>query len=124
MMENKILSSLNRVATDYTSSKNLIKNINKRYKDTFKVVSCEESGCGYRLVTVLDIGNNTYKYKLYEKDNTVYFKNEKSRDNYNLDEVAQILRSGKNEIGLDTITIKLEDLTAEEYEIITKILRW
>ena len=63
-MENKILSSLNKVATDYTSSKNLIKNINKRYKDTFKVVSCEESGGGYRLVTVLDIGHNTYKYKL------------------------------------------------------------
>lgn len=123
MMENKILSSLNRVATDYTSSKNLIKNINKRYKDTFKVVSCEESGCGYRLVTVLDIGNNTYKYKLYERDNSVYFKNENSKDNYSLDDVEQILRSGKNEIGLDTIIIKLEDLTAEDYEIITKILR-
>ena len=122
-MENKILSSLNRVATDYTSSKNLIKNINKRYKDTFKVVSCEESVCGYRLVTVLDIGNNTYKYKLYERDNSVYFKNENSKDNYSLDDVEQILRSGKNEIGLDTIIIKLEDLTAEDYEIITKILR-
>ena len=122
-MENKILSSLNRVATDYTSSKNLIKNINKRYKDTFKVVSCEESGCGYRLVTVLDIGNNTYKYKLYEKDNTVYFKNENSKDNYNLDDVAQILRSGKNEVGLDTITIVLDDLTAEDYETMVKILR-
>lgn len=122
-MENRILLKLNKVASDYTSSKNLIKNINKRFKDEFKVLSCEESGCGYRLVTVLDIGNNTYKYKLYEKDNTVYFKNENSKDNYSLDDVAQILRSGKNEIGLDTITIKLEDLTAEEYEIIAKILR-
>lgn len=121
MMENKILSSLNKVAADYTSSKNLIKNINKRYKDTFKVVSCEESGCGYRLVTVLDIGNNTYKYKLYEKDNQVYFKNENSKDNYSLDDLVTILTSGEAKFEIDRITITLEDLSAEDYEIIKKI---
>lgn len=120
-MENKILSSLNKVAADYTSSKNLIKNINKRYKDTFKVVSCEESGCGYRLVTVLDIGNNTYKYKLYEKDNQVYFKNENSKDNYSLDDLVTILTSGEAKFEIDRITITLEDLSAEDYEIIKKI---
>lgn len=120
-MENKILLNLNKVAKDYTSSKNLIKNINKRYKDTFKVISCEETGCGYRVVSVLDIGNNTYKYKLYEKDNSVYFKNENSKDNYSLDDLTTILTSGEAKFEIDRITITLEDLSAEDYEIIKKI---
>lgn len=122
-MENKILLNLNKVAKDYTSSKNLIKNINKRYKDTFKVISCEETGCGYRVVSVLDIGNNTYKYKLYEKDNSVYFKNENSKDNYSLDDLTTILTSGEAKFEIDRITITLEDLSAEDYEIIKKIYR-
>lgn len=121
-MENKILLSLNKVAKDYTSSKNLIKNINKRYQDTFKIMSCEESGCGYRVVSVLDIGNNNYKYKLYEKDNQVYFKSMDSKDSYNLDDVSMVLRSGEIEVGIDSITIKLEDLTAEDYEMMLKVL--
>lgn len=121
-MENEILSSLNKVAKDYTSSKNLIKNINKRYQDTFKIMSCEESGCGYRVVSVLDIGNNSYKYKLYEKDNQVYFKRMDSKDSYNLDDVSQVLRSGEIEVGIDSITIKLEDLTAEDYGMMLKVL--
>lgn len=120
-MENRILLKLNKVASDYTSSKNLIKNINKRFKDEFKVLSCEESGCGYRVVTVLDIGNNTYKYKLYEKDNQVYFKNENSKDNYNLDDVVTILTSGEAKFEIDRIIITLEDLTAEDYGIMSKI---
>lgn len=121
-MENKILLNLNKVAKDYTSSKNLIKNINKRYKDTFKVISCEETGCGYRVVSVLDIGNNTYKYKLYEKDNAVYFKRIDSKDSFNLDDVSQVLRGGEINVGLDTITITLVDLNAEDYEMMLKIL--
>lgn len=121
-MENEILSSLNKVAKDYTSSKNLIKNINKRYQDTFKIMSCEESGCGYRVVSVLDIGNNSYKYKLYEKDNQVYFKRIDSKDSYNLDDVSQVLRGGEIEVGIDSITIKLEDLTAEDYGMMLKVL--
>lgn len=121
-MENKILLSLNKVAKDYTSSKNLIKNINKRYQDTFKIMSCEESGCGYRVVSVLDIGNNSYKYKLYEKDNQVYFKRMDSKDSYNLDDVSQVLRGGEIEVGIDSITIKLEDLTAEDYGMMMKVL--
>lgn len=121
-MENKILLNLNKVAKDYTSSKNLIKNINKRYKDTFKVISCEETGCGYRVVSVLDIGNNTYKYKLYEKDNVVYFKRMDSKDSFNLDDVSLVLRSGEIEVGIDSITIKLDDLTAEDYEMMLKVL--
>lgn len=121
-MENKILLNLNKVASDYTSSKNLIRNINKRYKDTFKIVSCEESGCGYRVVSVLDIGNNDYKYKLYEKDNQVYFKSIDSKDSYNLDDVSQVLRSGEIKLGLDTITITLNDLTAEDYGMMLKVL--
>lgn len=120
-MENRILSKLNKVAAEYTSSKNLIKNINKRYKEEFKVLSCEETGCGYRLVTVLDIGNNTYKYKLYERDNSVYFKNENSKDNYSLDDLSTILTSGEAKFEIDRITITLEDLSAEDYEIIKKI---
>lgn len=121
-MENKILLSLNKVAKDYTSSKNLIKNINKRYQDTFKIMSCEESGCGYRVISVLDIGNNSYKYKLYEKDNQVYFKRMDSKDSYNLDDVSQVLRGGEIEVGIDSITIKLEDLTAEDYGMMMKVL--
>lgn len=121
-MENKILLNLNKVAKDYTSSKNLIKNINKRYKDTFKVISCEETGCGYRVVSVLDIGNNTYKYKLYEKDNVVYFKRMDSKDSFNLDDVSLVLRGGEIEVGIDSITIKLDDLTAEDYEMMLKVL--
>lgn len=121
-MENKILSKLNKVAAEYTSSKNLIKNINKRYQDTFKIMSCEESGCGYRVISVLDIGNNSYKYKLYEKDNQVYFKRMDSKDSYNLDDVSQVLRSGEIEVGIDSITIKLEDLTAEDYGMMMKVL--
>lgn len=121
-MENKILLSLNKVAKDYTSSKNLIKNINKRYQDTFKVMKCEESGCGYRVVTVLDIGNNEYKYKLYEKDNQVYFKSMDCKDSFNLDDVSQVLRSSEIELGVDSITIKLEDLNAEDYEMMLKVL--
>ena len=121
-MENKILLNLNNVAKDYTSSKNLIKNINKRYKDTFKVISCEETGCGYRVVSVLDIGNNTYKYKLYEKDNVVYFKRMDSKDSFNLDDVSLVLRGGEIEVGIDSITIKLDDLTAEDYEMMLKVL--
>lgn len=120
-MENKILSKLNKVAAEYNSSKNLIKNINKRYKEEFKVISCEETGCGYRVVSVLDIGNNTYKYKLYERDNSVYFKNENSKDNYSLDDLATILTSGEAKFEIDRITITLEDLSAEDYEIIKKI---
>lgn len=120
-MENRILSKLNKVAAEYTSSKNLIKNINKRYKEEFKVLSCEETGCGYRIVTVLDIGNNTYKYKLYERDNSVYFKNENSKDNYSLDDLVTILTSGEAKFEIDRITITLEDLSAEDYEIIKKI---
>ena len=120
-MENRILSKLNKVAAEYTSSKNLIKNINKRYKEEFKVLSCEETGCGYRNITVLDIGNNTYKYKLYERDNSVYFKNENSKDNYSLDDLATILTSGEAKFEIDRITITLEDLSAEDYEIIKKI---
>lgn len=121
-MENKILLNLNKVAKDYTSSKNLIKNINKRYQDTFKIMKCEESGCGYRVVSVLDIGNNEYRYKLYEKDNQVYFKRMDSKDSYNLDDVSLVLRGGKIEVGIDSITIKLEDLTAEDYEMMLKVL--
>lgn len=121
-MENKILSCLNKVAKEYNSSKNLIKNINKRYKDTFKIISCEESGCGYRVVSVLDIGNNDYKYKLYEKDNQVYFKGIDSKDTYGLEDVMEILRNGESKIGIDTITIELENLSAEDYEIMLKVL--
>lgn len=121
-MENKILLSLNKVAKDYTSSKNLIKNINKRYQDTFKIMSCEESGCGYRVISVLDIGNNSYKYKLYEKDNAVYFKRMDSKDSFNLDDVSLVLRGGEVEAGIDSITIKLEDLSMEDYEMMLKVL--
>lgn len=121
-MENKILSSLNKVAKEYTTSKNLIRNINKRYQDTFKIIKCEESGCGYRVIYVLDIGNNDYKFKLFEKDNQVYFKSMDSKDSYGLEDVEQILRSGEIKLGLDTITITLNDLTAEDYEIIKKVL--
>ena len=121
-MENKILSSLNKVAKEYTTSRNLIRNINKRYQDTFKIIKCEESGCGYRIIYVLDIGNNDYKFKLFEKDNQVYFKSMDSKDSYGLEDVEQILRSGEIKLGLDTITITLNDLTAEDYEIIKKVL--
>lgn len=121
-MENKILLNLNKVAKDYTSSKNLIRNINKRYQDTFKIVSCEESGCGYRVVSVLDIGNNDYKYKLYEKDNQVYFKRMDSKDSYNLDDVSQVLRGGKIDVKIDSITIVLEDLSMEDYGMMLKVL--
>lgn len=121
-MENKILLSLNKVAKDYTSSKNLIKNINKRYQDTFKIMSCEESGCGYRVVSVLDIGNNNYKYKLYEKDNQVYFKRMDSKDSYNLDDVSQVLRGGKIDVKIDSITIVLDDLSMEDYGMMLKVL--
>lgn len=121
-MENKILSSLNKVAKEYTTSRNLIRNINKRYQDTFKIIKCEESGCGYRVIYVLDIGNNDYKFKLFEKDNQVYFKSMDSKDSYGLEDVEQILRSGEIKLGLDTITITLNDLTAEDYEIIKKVL--
>ena len=121
-MENKILLSLNKVAKDYTSSKNLIRNINKRYQDTFKIVSCEESGCGYRVVSVLDIGNNDYKYKLYEKDNQVYFKRMDSKDSYNLDDVSQVLRGGKIDVKIDSITIVLDDLSMEDYGMMLKVL--
>lgn len=121
-MENKILLNLNKVAKDYTSSKNLIRNINKRYQDTFKIVSCEESGCGYRVVSVLDIGNNDYKYKLYEKDNQVYFKRMDSKDSYNLDDVSQVLRGGKIDVKIDSITIVLDDLSMEDYGMMLKVL--
>lgn len=121
-MENKILLNLNKVAKEYTSSKNLIRNINKRYQDTFKIVSCEESGCGYRVVSVLDIGNNDYKYKLYEKDNQVFFKSMDSKDSYNLDDVSQVLRGGKIDVKIDSITIVLDDLSMEDYEMMLKVL--
>ena len=122
-MENDILYKLNKVAKEYTTSKNLIRNINKRYVDTFKIVSCEESGCGYRVASVLDIGNNSYKYKLYEKDNQVYFKRIDSKDSYSLEDVSQILRGGEvTEISIDSLTIKLDNLTAEDYEIMLKVL--
>ena len=120
-MENKILSALNKVAKEYTSSRNLIRNINKRYQD-FKIMKCEESGCGYRVVSILDIGNNDYKYKLFEKDNKVYFKSMDSKDSYSLDDVSQILRSGENDVKMDSITITLNDLTAEDYDIMLKVL--
>lgn len=121
-MENDILYKLNKVAKEYTSSKNLIRNINKRYVDTFKIVSCEESGCGYRVASVLDIGNNSYKYKLYEKDNQVYFKRFDSKDSYSLEDISQILRSGEIETKIDSITITLTDLSAEDYDLMLKIL--
>lgn len=121
-MENDILYKLNKVAKEYTTSKNLIRNINKRYVDTFKIVSCEESGCGYRVVSVLDIGNNSYKYKLYEKDNQVYFKRFDSKDSYSLEDISQILRSGEVQTKIDSITITLTDLSAEDYDIMLKIL--
>lgn len=121
-MENDILYKLNKVAKEYTTSKNLIRNINKRYVDTFKIVSCEESGCGYRVASVLDIGNNSYKYKLYEKDNQVYFKRFDSKDAYSLEDISQILRSGEVQTKIDSITITLTDLNAEDYDIMLKIL--
>lgn len=121
-MENDILYKLNKVAKEYTTSKNLIRNINKRYVDTFKIVSCEESGCGYRVASVLDIGNNSYKYKLYEKDNQVYFKRFDSKDSYSLEDISQILRSGEVQTKIDSITITLTDLNAEDYDIMLKIL--
>ena len=121
-MENDILYKLNKVAKEYTTSKNLIRNINKRYVDTFKIVSCEESGCGYRVASVLDIGNNSYKYKLYEKDNQVYFKRFDSKDSYSLEDISQILRSGEVQTKIDSITITLTDLNAEDYNIMLKIL--
>lgn len=119
-MENEILKKLNEVAKDYQSSKNLIKNINKKYSSMFKIISCEETGVGYRNINVLDNDNKSYKYKLFENNNQVEFKLYSSKETYTTNELWEILKSGKITIAKDFITIELDDLSFEDYDIMLK----
>lgn len=119
-MEKEILTKLNSVARDYTSSRNLIKNINKRFKDEFVILSCEPSGANYKVVKVSTPDNNNYKYKLVETDNRVEFILFSDKINVTATEIFDILMTGNIKITRDTITIVLDDLTAEDMEIMLK----
>lgn len=130
-MENEILRKLNSIAREYTTSRNLIKNINKRFINELKITSCEESGCGYRVITLvklnnkdsqnyLDKANEVFKFKLFESNNRVEFKLYSSKDNYTSGDVFDILKTGDVKVTKDTITIVLDDLTAEDMEIMLK----
>ena len=119
-MENRILKQLNNVAKDYTSSKNLVRNINKKYTNEFKIISCEESGIGYRTIKVLDSTNKEYKYKLFEANNKVEFKLYSSKDNYTSADLWDILKTGDIQITPDKISITLTNLSFEDYDIMLK----
>ena len=119
-MENRILKQLNDVAKDYTSSRNLVRNINKKYVNEFKIISCEESGVGYRTIKVLDNTNKEYKYKLFEINNKVEFKLFSSKENYTTADLWDILKTGDIQITPDKITITLTDLSFEDYDIMLK----
>ena len=115
-MINEILRKLNVVAKEYKTSRNLIKNINKRYFGEFGIASCEESGCGYRVVKVIDKDNKEYKFKLIEKMEQVEFKLFSDKTTCTANDVFDILKTGKVEITKDVIRITLDDLTAEDME--------
>lgn len=119
-MENIILKKLNGVAKEYTSSRNLVKNINKKFVNEFKIISCEESGCGYRTVKVLGERNAMYKFKLFEKDNTVEFKLFTDNTTCTASDVFDILKTGKVTVTRDVITIELDDLSSEDMETMLK----
>lgn len=121
-MENKILDQLNLVAKEYTTSRNLIKNINKRYSNEFKIISCEPSGTNYRLVKVMTNDNKEFKYKLCEFENSVEFKLFSDKADYNLKDVCDILKTGDIKILPDSITITLDDLSFNDYDIMMKVL--
>lgn len=119
-MEKEILTKLNSVAKDYTSSRNLIKNINKRFKDEFIILSCEPSGANYKVIKVATPTNSNYKYKLVETDNRVEFKLFSDKTNVTATEIFDILMTGDIKTTKDTITIVLDNLTAEDMEIMLK----
>lgn len=74
MNENEVVIKMNRIARRYETSKNLIKNCRKALEGIIEIVSCEESGKGYRDVKCLDLNTGTeFHLKLIEKDNVVYF---------------------------------------------------
>ena len=120
-MENKILDQLNAVAKDYTTSRNLIKNINKRYEGEFKIISCEPFA-NYRLTKVVTKDNVEFKYKLCEFENNVEFKLMTDKSDYNLKDVCDILKTGDIKITPDSITITLDDLSFNDYDIMMKVL--
>ncbi len=119
-METKILKKMNDIAKDYVTSRNLIRNINKRYESDFKITSCEESGVGYRVIKVIDNQNNDYKYKLFENNNRLEFKLFSSQENYSTQDLWDILKTGNIKITKDSIVIELDDLNYEDYDIILK----
>ena len=95
MNENLTVMKMNSIARRYETSKNLIKNCRKALEGQTDIISCEESGKGYRDVLCIDLDNNEqFHIKLIEKDGVVYF--DTFDDNIFEDYIELLLESKKN----------------------------